>query len=249
MRYCEADTKLDSGAEITKGERVVCLIGVANRDKEVFNEPFRFSFDPNKRKIEKYLLFNEEGNPRKCWGRDRVAMVVLRECLMAASRLQGLRKAAGKGGDPLTLFRVTVSLPARFTRVAASSPVVASQAPSSKRRHAKLLTNRPLLNDVPENTGVVRRALRQQARSQAKALRDQPRVLDGLGNVEGMLQAGKTAFHFAATNEGLSVAGMKVAHFRLTGPVMHALFQTGLNQADGQRAPSRYAPEPSLLLL
>ena len=96
MRYCEVDTQLDSSAKIKKGERVVCLIGAANLDKGVFNEPFRFSLDPEKRKIEKYLLFNEQGNPRKCWGRDRVAMVVLRECLMAASRLQGLRKIAGK---------------------------------------------------------------------------------------------------------------------------------------------------------
>ena len=104
MRYCEVDTKLDSGAKIKKGERVVCLIGAANLDKEVFNEPFRFAFDPEKRKIEKYLLFNEEGNARKCWGRDRVAMVVLQECLMAASRLQGLREVAGKASDPPNAF-------------------------------------------------------------------------------------------------------------------------------------------------
>lgn len=126
MRYCEADTELPSGARIKKGERVVCLIEAANLDGRVFDEPFLFSLDPKKRDIEKYLLFNEESNPRKCWGRDRVAMVVLRECLMAASRLQGLRKVAGKGGDPPKLVGVTIRLPARFTRVAASSPVAAS---------------------------------------------------------------------------------------------------------------------------
>ncbi len=115
MRYCEVKTELPSGATVEEGERVACLIRAANLDKRVFNEPFRFAFDPEKREIEKYLLFNEQGNPRKCWGRDRVAMVVLQECLMAASRLQGLRRVAGKAGDPPTLFRVRVSLPARFS--------------------------------------------------------------------------------------------------------------------------------------
>lgn len=129
MRYCEVKTDLPSGATVEEGERVVCLIRAANMDPRAFNEPFRFALE--KREIEKYLLFNEKGNPRECWGRDRVAMVVLQECLMAASRLQGLRSVAGKASDPLTLFRVKVSLPARFTRVAASSPVVASRAPSS----------------------------------------------------------------------------------------------------------------------
>ena len=131
MRYCETDTDLASGAKIKKGERVVCLIGAANLDGRVFNEPLRFSLD---RDIKKYLLFNDEDNQRKCWGRDRVAMVVLRECLTAASRLQGLRRVAGKGGEQ-TLLGVTVSLPARFTRVAASHPdahpAARSAAPSS----------------------------------------------------------------------------------------------------------------------
>jgi len=131
MRYCEVDTQLPSGARVKAGERVACMIRAANMDKRVFDEPFRLTFDPKKRDIKKYLLFNEEGNARRCWGGDRVAMVVLQECLMAASRLQGLREVAGKGGDPPKLFRVKVSLPVRFTRVAAASPVVSSRAPSS----------------------------------------------------------------------------------------------------------------------
>ena len=131
MRYCEVKTTLPSGATVEEGERVACLIRAANLDERVFKEPFRLVFDEKRREIEKYLLFNEQGNPRECWGRNRVAMVVLQECLMAASRLQGLRRVAGKAGNPPTLFRVRVSLPVRFTRVAASSPVVASPAPSS----------------------------------------------------------------------------------------------------------------------
>jgi len=117
MRYCEKDTKLGN-AIIEAGEWVAALIAAANLDPRVFPEPLRFSLDPKIRKIEDYLLFNEQESPRACWGRDRVAMVVLQECLMAASRLQGLRRLAGKGGEPSKLAGVTTSLPARFTQVA-----------------------------------------------------------------------------------------------------------------------------------
>lgn len=120
MRYCETTTTLPSGATIEKGEWVASLVGAANLDPRVFREPFRFSLDPNLRKIEAYLLFNEQESPRACWGRDRVAMVVLRECLMAASRLQGLRRVAGKRGEPAKLIGVTIGLPARFTQVASN---------------------------------------------------------------------------------------------------------------------------------
>jgi hypothetical protein len=44
-------------------------------------------------------------------------MIVMKECVKAASRLQGLRKVAGKGGEPIKLVNVTVGLPARFTQV------------------------------------------------------------------------------------------------------------------------------------
>jgi Dyp-type peroxidase family len=118
MRYCETTTTLPSGATIEKDEWVASLIGAAGRDPRVFPEPFRFLLDPKIRKIEDYLLFNERESPRACWGRDRVAMAVLEECVMAASRLQGLRGVAGKSGEPPKLVGVTISLPARFTQVA-----------------------------------------------------------------------------------------------------------------------------------
>jgi cytochrome P450 len=92
----------------------VSLIAAANLDARSFPEPFRFKLD---RAIATYLLFNEATNKRACWGRDRVAMLVLEECLKAASRLQGLRRVAGKSGEPPKLVGVTVSLPARFTQV------------------------------------------------------------------------------------------------------------------------------------
>ena len=121
MRYCETDTTLPSGAKIERGEWVAAMIKAANLDEDVFKQPHRFSLDPEIRDIDNYLLFNERGNPRECWGRDRVAMVIMRECATAASRLRGLRGVAGKGGEPLKLAGVTISLPARFTQVVGNS--------------------------------------------------------------------------------------------------------------------------------
>lgn len=114
MRYCETDTNLSGNAEVKKGEWVAPLIRAANMDPRVFGEPFRFRLD---RDINTYLLFNEPHNSRVCWGRNRVAMIVLQECVKAASRLQGLRRVAGKGGEPTKLAGITIGLPARFTRV------------------------------------------------------------------------------------------------------------------------------------
>ena len=103
MRYCETTTELPSGAKVEEGEWVAALIGAANLDPRAFQNPYLFSFDPAIRKIENYLLFNEQGSHRECWGRDRVAMAVLEECVMAAGRLRGLRRVAGAGGEPSKL--------------------------------------------------------------------------------------------------------------------------------------------------
>jgi hypothetical protein len=80
MRYCETDTNLSGNAEVKKGEWVAPLIRAANMDPRVFGEPFRFKLD---RDIKTYLLFNEADSSRVCWGRDRVAMIVLQECVKA----------------------------------------------------------------------------------------------------------------------------------------------------------------------
>jgi hypothetical protein len=120
IRRCERETKLGDTL-IKPGEWVVSLIGAANLDPDenAFPEPLRFKLD---RDIDRYLLFNEANSSRVCWGRDRVAMVVLQECVEAAARLHGLRRVAGKRGESKKLGGITVSLPARFTEVA-QSPV------------------------------------------------------------------------------------------------------------------------------
>ena len=46
-----------------------------------------------------------------------VALPVLEECLLAASRLGGLRRVAGQAGEPQTLVGIKIGLKARFTRV------------------------------------------------------------------------------------------------------------------------------------
>jgi Dyp-type peroxidase family len=114
MRRCELDTTLPSGATVTRGDWVAALIAAANKDPRVFPDPDRISFD---RDIKKYLMFNEEGSERQCWGRNRVAMTVLRQCVLCAGRLKGLRRIAGPAGEPARLLGVAIGLPARFTQV------------------------------------------------------------------------------------------------------------------------------------
>jgi cytochrome P450/deferrochelatase/peroxidase EfeB len=133
MRYCEKDRKFGHH-KIKKGEWVVSLIKAANLDPRVFEEPLRFKLG---RDIKKYLMFNDKANRRQCWGRDRVAMVVLRECVRAAGRLQGLRRVAGRGGEPPKFAGlITTNLPARFTRVTFRTPQASSQATSEDMSQA-----------------------------------------------------------------------------------------------------------------
>ena len=123
MRYCVADASLSNGAKLKAGEWAACLISAANLDEKVFPNARHFSLSPYVdptgpvRDWTKYLLFGEDGSVRRCWGRDRVAMVALEECLRAAARLKRLRRPAGLGGRPKKMGSMTISLPARFTRV------------------------------------------------------------------------------------------------------------------------------------
>ena len=114
MRYCNKHTMFGDHHSIEAGEWVLSLIQLANLDPRVFAEPLLFKLD---RDIKKYLMFNDTTNRKQCWGRDQVAMVVLRECVRAAGRLQGLRRVAGKGGEPPKLVGITTNLPARFTHI------------------------------------------------------------------------------------------------------------------------------------
>ncbi|MBR1122723.1 Dyp-type peroxidase [Bradyrhizobium lablabi] len=118
MRHCERTTPLPGDTTIQQGDWVGALIVAANLDGRVFPKPHLISFDPANRKIKDYLLFNESGSERECWGRDRVSMAVLRECMLSAGRLKGLRRIAGAAGEPVKLVGVAVGLPARFTHVA-----------------------------------------------------------------------------------------------------------------------------------
>ena len=112
MRHCERTTTLPGGTTIVEGDWVAALIAAANLDPRVFPKPHLIAFD---RDMQKYLLFNEGGSERECWGRNRVAMAVLRECILSAGRLKGLRRIAGPAGEPRKLVSVAVGLPARFT--------------------------------------------------------------------------------------------------------------------------------------
>ncbi|HEY8572057.1 hypothetical protein [Phenylobacterium sp.] len=144
MRRCERDIELaaekvavvippvlpegseDKAAVIKKGEYVGTLINAAHLDPRRFDMPQLFwpfagapPLGSRPRKETDYLLFGtwDEGSNKKCWGRDRVALPVLEECLSAASRLGGLRRVAGKAGEPQTLVGIKIGLKARFTRV------------------------------------------------------------------------------------------------------------------------------------
>jgi deferrochelatase/peroxidase EfeB len=119
---------------IAEGDFLAAVIATANMDKHVFWQPERFSlgdYDPlsdelkyekpnaggKGRELDNYLLFGIKHTAKDCWGRDRVAMPILEECIYACGRLQGLRKVAGPKGEPLKMGNVTIGLPARFTRI------------------------------------------------------------------------------------------------------------------------------------
>lgn len=125
MRRCTAnwavpddDDRAEALGQIKAGDDVAVLISAANLDPEAFKNPFRFSLNKRQRPMENYLLFGVETSEHKsCWGRNRVALPVLEECILAAGRLSGLRRVAGASGEPQKLAGVTIGLAARFTGI------------------------------------------------------------------------------------------------------------------------------------
>lgn len=129
MRQCEADTSLtrapdEPPAQLRKGDFVLAMVSAANLDHKRFKQPHRLSLAPfgptdgPERRAQDYLMFGVHGDERQCWGRNRVAMPLLEECVLAASRLRGLRRVAGPDGELKTLANVAIGLTARFTEIA-----------------------------------------------------------------------------------------------------------------------------------
>lgn len=107
---------------VQKGDWIAALIGAACFDPVAFPEPRQFSLDPilpgPKRDLGNYLLFGDAQAPgRLCWGRDKLALYLLTECLKAAGRLKGLKKVAGAAGELKKFAQVNVGLQTRFVSV------------------------------------------------------------------------------------------------------------------------------------
>lgn len=125
MRACALDNDLNQGhappADIKQREWVAALVVTANLDRDPFTDPMVFSLSPfvpgPDRNLDDYLLFGATGGGRECWGRDKLALKVLVECVKAAGRLEGLRRVAGDGGKLQTLVGVNVGLNAHFASV------------------------------------------------------------------------------------------------------------------------------------
>jgi hypothetical protein len=125
MRTCMQKDTLPSGGVLEVGDLVAALVGVAAFDPRGFPEPMRLSLHPflpgPERNIDNYLMFGAKGGTvdesRDCWGRDRLALSILRECVKAAGRLQHLQRVAGEAGHARKLAHLTIGLSARFSAV------------------------------------------------------------------------------------------------------------------------------------
>lgn len=107
---------------VRKGDWIAALIAAACADPKAFDCPYQFSLDPiipgPTRRLEDYLLFGDPGDTgRLCWGRDRLALYLLTECLKAVGRLKGLKKVAGAGGELKKFLQVNTGLQTRFVSV------------------------------------------------------------------------------------------------------------------------------------
>jgi len=121
MRRAEQDEQYGKDM-VKKGDWIAALVGLACFDPVAFDQPRQFSLDPilpgPKRNLADYLLFGDSQSPgRLCWGRDKLALYLLTECLKAAGRLKGLRKVAGPGGELKKIAQVNVGFATRFVSV------------------------------------------------------------------------------------------------------------------------------------
>lgn len=127
MRLCEqsGSPPLPSGAYIRSHQWVAALISGANLDGDYFPDPLSFSLHGTlpigaPRPRDKYLMFGvQDAAPatpaaRTCWGRDKVALFTLVNCVRAASKLPGLRRVPGPSGELKRTFGITSGLVARF---------------------------------------------------------------------------------------------------------------------------------------
>ena len=84
------------GFPINKGDWLVSIIQAANTEPLPNRKlPKTFSLYPylpgEPRPLKNYLLFGIPGGEHECWGRDKIALKVLAECLKGAAKLKGLR--------------------------------------------------------------------------------------------------------------------------------------------------------------
>lgn len=121
MRHANQDEQYGKDI-VRKGDWIAALVGAACFDPVAFDQPRQFSLDPilpgPKRNLEDYLLFGDSQAPgRLCWGRDKLALYLLTECLKAAGRLKGLKKVAGAAGELKKIAQVNVGLSTRFATI------------------------------------------------------------------------------------------------------------------------------------
>ena len=122
MRTCVRDDTLPSGGIVRQGDFVAAMVGAAGLDPRAFPDAEQFSLHPflpgPERNLKSYLLFGVDGTGRYCWGRDKLALLALEQCLKAAGRLRNLRRAAGPAGvlqtNLGTNIGIATGLSARF---------------------------------------------------------------------------------------------------------------------------------------
>lgn len=132
MRACVQDDTLPSGGAVNAGDFVAAMVAAAGMDRTgaFADHPEAFSLFPflpgPPRDITKYLLFGVEGGGRLCWGRDRLALLALTECVKAAGRLHDLRRVPGAAGalrtNIGTRLGLALGLEARFDRLLPNWP-------------------------------------------------------------------------------------------------------------------------------